>query len=140
MNKEMFRGRTVIRGKVSGEVLVSNEPISFKQSIDAYSGIVVEKNHILEGMSVSGKILIFPSGKGSTGGSFRLLEMARKKTLPKGIVVLESDPIIVAGAIIVKIPMVDSIDRNIFKRIKSGDLVTLDANEAIVKINKLENN
>lgn len=136
MNEIILKGKRVVKGNISGEALVSNEPISFKQSIDASSGIIVEKGHELEGICITGKILIFPSGKGSTGGSFRLLEMARKHTLPKGIINLKSDPIIVAGAIIVEIPMLDSVDPKIFDLIKSGDFITLDANREIIKLIK----
>lgn len=136
MNEIILKGKRVVRGNISGEALVSNKPISFKQSIDASSGIIVEKGHELEGICITGKILIFPSGKGSTGGSFRLLEMARKHTLPKGIINLKSDPIIVAGAMIVEIPMLDRADPKIFDLIKSGDFITLDANREIIKLIK----
>ena len=134
MPEIIIRGKRVVKGNVSGEALISHEPISFKQSVDASSGIIIEKNHELEGICITGKILIFPTGKGSTGGSFRLLEMARKKTLPRGIINLKSDPIIVAGAIIVKIPMLDRVDPKIFDLIKSGDFITLDANREIIKL------
>jgi len=55
--------------------------------------VFVEKNPELEGINVAGKILVYPTGKGSTVGSFALYEMARCKTAPKGIINIRAEPI-----------------------------------------------
>ena len=62
-------GRKIFKGKISGEALVSSDSISFYGGVDPDNGVIVEKGHDLEGQSVAGKILVFPSGKGSTVGS-----------------------------------------------------------------------
>jgi len=64
-----MQGRKIFKGKVIGEALVTGDDISFYGGCDPETGEIVEKGHHLEGKSVSGKILVFPSGKGSTVGS-----------------------------------------------------------------------
>ena len=65
-----MNGRTISPGKALGKALVTSEPIGFYGGIDIKTGVVIEKNHPLEGKSVKGKILVFPCGKGSTVGSY----------------------------------------------------------------------
>lgn len=129
-----LRGHKVAKGKAEGEALVSRQPISFLGGVDVESGLIVEKNHELEGKSITGKILVFPVGKGSTLGSYRMYEMMRNNTQPKGIINLRADPVIAVGAIIGNIPMVDDLDQNPLETIKSGDHVELDADNGLVKI------
>ena len=65
-----FQGRKIYQGLAQGETLVTSMGISFFGGVDPDSGLIVEKDHELEGQSISGKILVFPTGKGSTVGSF----------------------------------------------------------------------
>ncbi|HID73537.1 MAG TPA: DUF126 domain-containing protein, partial [Thermoplasmata archaeon] len=65
-----MKGRSISPGRAEGEAIVSPEPIGFYGGIDAQTGIVIEKGHPLEGLSVTGKVLVFPNGKGSTVGSY----------------------------------------------------------------------
>lgn len=137
MREIILKGHRVAKGRAQGEALVSHEAISFLGGVDSETGLIIEKNHELEGVSVTGKILVFPVGKGSTLGSYRLYEMVRCKTQPKGIINVRADPVITVGAIISNIPMVDDLDGNPMKLIKTGDYVQLDADQGIVKIRAL---
>ena len=62
-----------------------------------------------------------------------LYSLAKKKLAPKAIVNQKADPVVVVGAIIADIPMIDQID---IKQIKTGDLVEVDAYNGLVKILK----
>jgi len=134
MDEIILKGHKVAKGKAKGEALVSQEPISFFGGVNPKTGLIIDKNHDLEGISIAGKILVFPVGKGSTVGSYHLYEMARYKTQPKGIINLRADPVVAVGAIISNIPMVDKTDGNPLELIKTGDYVELDGDKGIVKI------
>lgn len=134
MGEIILKGHTITKGKAEGEALVSREAISFMGGVDPKTGVIIEKNHQLEGVSVTGKILVFPIGKGSSLGSYRLYEMLRFQTHPKGIVNLRADPVIVTGAIISNIPMVDRLDGNLLELVRTGDYVELDADQGLVRI------
>ncbi len=132
----ILKGHKVAKGKASGEALVSHAPISFMGGVNPETGLVVEKGHELEGVNLSGKILVFPKEKGSSGGSYQLYEMVRCNTAPKGLILLSAGPIITSGAIIGNIPMVDKLDQNPVEVIKSGDYVELDADQGTVTVNR----
>jgi predicted aconitase with swiveling domain len=116
-------GRVVKRGVAEGVALVSPAPIGFLGGVDPDSGIVIEPGHPLEGQCVTGRVLVFPTGKGSTVGSYTLYRMARGRTAPAAIVNAESEAIVAVGAIISDIPMVDQVEISQFQ---TGDRVQID--------------
>jgi predicted aconitase with swiveling domain len=103
-----------------GEALVSSEPISFFGGVDPDTGVVVEAGHQLEGQCVAGRVLVFPTGKGSTVGSYILYRMKKGGVAPAAIVNFESEPIVAVGAIISDIPLVDGVEMG---KIATGDWV-----------------
>jgi predicted aconitase with swiveling domain len=115
-----FRGRVIKSGTAEGIALVSPEPIGFLGGVDPETGIVVEPGHPLVGECVAGRVLVFPTGKGSTVGSYTLYRMARAGTAPSAIVNAESEAIVAVGAIIGQVPMVDRVD---ITQIETGDRV-----------------
>lgn len=92
--------------------------------------MVVEPGHPLEGQCVTGRVLVFPTGKGSTVGSYTLYRMARTGTAPAAIVNAESEAIVAVGAIIGDIPMVDQVD---IAQLQTGDRVRVDGDQITVE-------
>ena len=126
----MIRCRTIFQGKGTGKALVSNASISFFGGIDPNTGVVVERDHPLFGKSIKGKVLIFPTGKGSTVGSYILLQLSKNGKAPAAIVCKEAEAIVAVGAIMGEIPMVDNPDVFDFT---NDQLITVDGfNGAIV--------
>ena len=125
-----LKGRIIYKGTGEGEALTTAQPISFYGGVDPNTGVVIEKGHELQGQSVKGKVLVFPTGKGSTVGSYTLYRMKRNGTAPAGIVNKESETVIAVGAIISEIPCVDSVD---ISRIKTGDTVRIENNVVTVQ-------
>ncbi|HHX44197.1 MAG TPA: DUF126 domain-containing protein [Chloroflexi bacterium] len=103
-------GRVIVEGQASGPALVSDRPISFLGGVDPETGRIVEPGHPLEGRSVAGCVLVFPTGKGSTVGSYILYRLAKANLAPAAIVNAESEPIVAVGALIAGIPMIDRVD------------------------------
>lgn len=118
-----LEGRLIKAGDITGEALVSTEPIGFLGGVDGESGIVIEKGHPLEGECVAGKVLVFPSGKGSTVGSYVIYQLATNGLAPAAILNAESEPIVAVGAIISDVPMVDQLP---IERIRNGDRVRVE--------------
>jgi predicted aconitase with swiveling domain len=119
-----LKGRIIYKGKGEGEALTTTMPISFYGGVDPNTGEVLEKGHELHGKSVKGKILVFPTGKGSTVGSYTLYRMKKNGTAPAGIINRECETIVAVGAIISEIPCVDKID---IAQIKTGNRVRIEA-------------
>ena len=119
-----LNGRKISPGVAEGEALVTTQGLSFFGGVDTQTGIVTEKGHELEGKSISGKILVFPQGKGSTVGSYALYRMKKQGTAPLALINSECETIVAVGAIISEIPCVDKID---ISQIKTGQKIKVDA-------------
>jgi len=120
---EQLKGRIIFKGKIEAEALTTIMPISFYGGVDPNTGIVIEKGHELQGISVKNKILVFPQGKGSTVGSYTLYRMKKNGTAPAAIINKESETIVAVGAIISEIPTIDKID---VTKIKTGNKIKVE--------------
>lgn len=118
-----IEARVIKAGRAEGAALVSPAPIGFLGGVDPDTGVVLEPGHPLQGQSVRGKVLVFPTGKGSTVGSYTVLRLARNGAGPVAIINAESEAIVAVGAIIGDIPMVDRVD---ISAIETGDWVVVD--------------
>jgi len=126
---QRLRGRVICCGRAQGRALVSPEPIGFLGGVDPHTGVVIEPGHPLAGRCVAGRVLVFPSGKGSTVGSYTLYQLACNGVAPAAILNREADPVVAVGAIIAEIPMLDGID---IALLHDGDLVQVLGDEATV--------
>jgi hypothetical protein len=131
MQPIILKGRGIVEGNCKAKALVSSKPISFLGGVDPADGKIIEKNHDLCGECIKDKVLCFPHGHGSTVGSYVIYSLAKKGLAPKAILNNTADPVVVVGAIIAEIPMIDQID---IKKIRNGDIVEVDAYKGIVKI------
>ena len=128
--------RSISKGVGEGEALVCHHPIGFNFGVDVPTGTIIEHNHELEGKSFRGKVLIFPHGKGSTGGSYVVYQVACEGTAPAAIINLNTETIIAVGAIMGKIPVVDHMAEDPFALIEDGDWVRVDAVNGVVTVTK----
>jgi uncharacterized protein len=106
----ILHGRGISRGTATGPLLIGPDPISFLSGVDPETGIVMEKGHPLEGKDITGTVLAFEYGKGSTVGSYILYALSRSGHAPAAIINAEAETIIAVGAIIGHIPMVDRLN------------------------------
>ncbi len=134
----VLKGKPVVGGEACGEAIVSNEPISFWGGIDPRTGEVIDRRHELSGENVTGKIFVFPTGRGSSTSSAILLEAVRTGAAPAAIINLKVDPILALGSIVADemykrtVPIV-LLDEEAFSSIKQGDRLTLET-DGTVKI------
>ncbi|NLV25613.1 MAG: DUF126 domain-containing protein [Methanomicrobiales archaeon] len=105
----ILHGRGISRGIGKGPILIAPDPISFLSGVNPETGIVIEPGHPLEGKDITGSVLAFEYGKGSTVGSYILYALSRNGHAPAAIINGEAETIIVVGAIMGKIPMIDRI-------------------------------
>ena len=126
-----YMGRKIYKGIVEGTAIVTKDAISFYGGVDPETGRIVEVGHELEGQSITGKVLVFPTGKGSTVGSYTMYRMKKNKTAPAAIVNVEIDTIIAVGCIISEIPCIDKID---ISNIKTGQKLIVNGSEGTVVV------
>jgi predicted aconitase with swiveling domain len=127
----ILNGRKISTGYAAGEALVTSMGISFYGGVDPETGQVVEKGHDLEGQSIAGRVLVFPTGKGSTVGSYTLYRLKKAGLAPAAIINAESETITAVGCIISDIPCVDQIS---IEKIETGMQVSMDGETGFVEI------
>ena len=136
--KKVLQGRKVVEGRAEGYAIVAqHDCISFMGSTNPKTGYIIERGHELEGVCMQGKILCFPTSKGSTGGSYMLYDAVKRGVGPAGIINIEAESIVIIGAIVSDLPMVDKID---ITQIETGDYVVMDATNGIVEVTKKKEN
>lgn len=129
-----LKGHKIFGGKVQGAALVSKQGISLYGGVDFETGIIKERRHEICGVSVAGKILVFPFGKGSTGWARGLFYLKENGVAPKALVVRELCEFVVVGAVTSEIPAVCCFDGDPTEIIRNGSKLEVDANEGLVKI------
>jgi hypothetical protein len=126
-----------VKGYGEGEALASKDPICFYLA-DPRTGVISERGHQLQGKSVAGKVLIFPTGKASSAVQMDgLTKLMLNNVMPKAMVVTDVEPVLVSAAALLQIPLVDKLEKDPFEVIQTGDFVKVDATNAIVTVIKL---
>lgn len=127
-----MNGRVLIDGSATGEALVLEESLSLWGGLDPETGRIVEVNHPQRGAIVTGRVLVLPSGRGSSSSATILAEAIRIGTAPSGIVLAEPDEILAIGALAAtelygrSIPIVVA-DRAGYAAITDGESITIGA-------------
>lgn len=130
----ILKGRLISGGKAEGEAIVTKDPIVFNLGIDAETGIITEDGHELQGESVRDKVLVFPCGKGSTGGAYTIFRMGKKGTGPKAMICQYSEILVTIGSMLGEIPVVDQISPEGLSRISNGDHLVVNADEGRIEV------
>ena len=125
----------ITKGKVdSAPALVSKDAICF-YLVEPETGVVKERNHDAFGKSVVGKVLIMPSGKGSSvvqlDGLYKLM---MRNNGPAAFVVQVADTVLVAAAAAMEMPMVHRVDPEFFTDVESGMNIALDVEQGTITI------
>lgn len=97
-----LEGRTLVAGEAAGPVLVLDEPLSFWGGMDPATGAIVDRHHPQVGEVLTGRVLVMPSGRGSSSSSYVLAEAIRAGTAPAAIVLGEPDPIVALGSLVAR--------------------------------------
>ena len=126
-----LEGRSLLGGRAAGEACVLDEPLSFWGGFDPESGAIIDRRHPQAGAALKGRVLVMPSGRGSSSSSSVLAEAIRAGTAPAGIVLAEPDDIVVLGAIVARelygteVPVL-VLSGDDYSRIGTGDAVAID--------------
>ena len=129
---QKFKGDGLVGGIGEGPALVTSQGIAFNLGVDEVTGIVIETGHALEGESVAGRVVVCRSGKGSTAGSFSLLQLAQRGIAPAAIVNMQADAVITAGCVLAEIPLVHRLNTNI-NGFAAGTILRVDGTAGTVE-------
>ncbi len=129
-----FTCHKISEGSAKAPAIISHERIMFYQ-VRPEDGMMDEKDHELQGRIIAKKVLIFPGGKGSSVvQQDGLYHLDRFHNMPAALIVSDPDPVLVAGAIIMEIPMVDRLPEEFYETVKDDDVILVNADEGYVEI------
>lgn len=96
----VYAERVLVAGDASGAIAASTEMLSFWGGVDPATGVVIDHRHSLSGQSIAGRVVVLPKGKGSSTGSYVLLDAWVAGTGPAGLLLNKVDEIISLGAVV----------------------------------------
>lgn len=130
MAKELT-GKVSHPGVAEGEVLLLTEPVSFWGGVD-HHGEIIDVHHAQHKAKMTNKILVMPSGRGSSSATAVLAELIRTGDGPLAIIMLQCDTILVIGALVsaeiygISMPIVE-LDQDQYAQLSDGMRVSVDA-------------
>jgi hypothetical protein len=136
MTVRRLYGRGVIAGRARGPALISDRTIMGWGGIEIHSGIVVEKGHPLEGISIKDSILILDGSKGSNGWSLFFHSAQVAGCGPAGLVFPRLDSRTAVTAAVLNIPLVTDVAPAIFQQIRVGDMVLIDGETGLIEFDR----
>jgi hypothetical protein len=129
-----IKAHPVSAGKAEGVAVVYEGPFAFLGDLDPSTGKICMPRHKLESVSLVNKIFVFTTGKGSSGCDFAAWMAKKNGNSPAAMICLESEPVLSGAVIAAEIPTVDRPGADIFKLIKTGDHVMVDAIKGTITI------
>ena len=130
----VLQGRGIVPGVVEAEALVTRDPISGFGGIDVATGTIIEPRHELFGVCFTGKVLVFPGAKGSSGWSGFFQSTRLMGTAPAAFVFDVVTTKAVLGAIVTRIPTVVEASPPPLDVIRTGDRVRVDGDTGQVTV------
>jgi len=130
---KIFKAKKISPGKASGPALVTLERLGLRGFVNLEEGKFAGGMGKLEGASLAGAVLIFPSSKGSTLWSITLDHICRFGHAPAAMVNSKLDPFVTLGCTLQNIPLVQVEDESFFDHVKNGDFVTVDADRGEIR-------
>ncbi len=124
--------------KVEGIALVADDNFSARYDLDRIKGVFSRPQHKLFGQSYKDVILVLNTAKGGVATAWMLYEMTSRLVAPKAILLNQANTILVQGAALANMAMVDRFDKgDVTKLIATGDHLVVDPQTGQVDVNSL---
>lgn len=132
------QGKVLNEGCASGDVLVLDEPLSFWGGYDPQTGTIIDQQHPQVGATMTGKIVVMPGTRGSSGTPGVLGESLRLRTGPAGLVLNKPDINVTAAALVVSTlydmhcPVV-ALDETAFRALHARTAISIEADGSVIQ-------
>jgi len=136
LRKKVIRGRGVWGGVAEGPAMVSRDTIQGWSGLDDETGVVIEKGHPFEGLSIKGAVLILSGGKGSNGWSSHFHTARLKGLAPAAFVFPKMDSRTGVAVVVTKVPAVTDLEEDVFEMIRTGDWVRVDGDSGTLEVTR----
>ncbi len=116
--------------EVRGRALVLAEGLSLWGGMDPATGELIDAHHPQRGARLTGRVVVMPSGRGSSSSASVLAEAVRAKTAPAAILLGEPDLILAIGSAVAEelygtvVPVL-VLDAERLAAIRDGEMVRI---------------
>ena len=117
--------KILVKGKVKGPILKSQNPINFLGTMDKKTGIINDEHHDLFQKSVKDSILVFPHGIGSSVGAYTIYSIKSNNSAPLAMICEKVDLTVATGCALANIPLV-TVSEEEFSSFENGKEISLD--------------
>lgn len=100
MMQDGDQARFILAGEAAGPILATDEPLSFWGGVDPATGLIIDVHHPLHGHSLTGKVLVMPSSRGSCTGSGVLLDLVLSGRGPSALIFRDPEDVLTLGALV----------------------------------------
>ena len=131
MEKIRIKGRAEYPGCVEAEALVSPMPLMGFTNVNSVMGYTTERRHPLFKVPYTGKVLVYPSPRGSGG----FMGYGRG-AIPAAFVHTKASPLTIMCAQAGHVPSMTDFEVDPLTVIETGDMVLVNADEGYIEITK----
>ena len=121
--------KTIVKGKASGKIMKTSNPINFLGTVDKKTGVISDKNHDLYEKSIKDSILVFPSGVGSSVGAYTIFSIKKNNSAPLAMICQKADLTVATGCALANIPLI-IVSNQEFESLQNGMKVSIDTDLA----------
>ena len=132
--KRQLHGPAGLGPMVEGQAIVSRQGFNARYDLDRERGIFSRPEHDLVGASPAGKIYVFATPKGGIATSWALLDLRSRGLAPLALVCRRANPVVVQGAVLSGIPILDRLELDPTEHIRTGDWIRLTPSMGLLEI------
>lgn len=130
----VLRGHPGVGRPVEAEALVCHDNFSARYDVNRRTGVFSRLSHALYGVSLVGKVCVFNTAKGGVATAWALLDMQARGIAPAALIFRLTNPIMVQGAVLAGIALMDRLEPDPLALLQTGDLVQVDPPSGTVTI------
>lgn len=130
----VLTGHPGVGDVVEGEALVSPDGFSARYDLDLTTGVISRESHALCGQSIAGKVFVCPLAKGGFATSWALLDLKSRGLAPAAMLFGVANPVMVQGAVLAGVALMDQLTPDPMEVIKTGDRVRVDPKAGRVEV------
>ena len=130
----VLAGHAGVGQAVEGLALVSPDGFSARYDLDRATGRISRASHALHGQALAGKVFVCPVAKGGFATSWALYDLRARGLAPAAMLFGWANPVMVQGAVLAGIALMDQLAPDPLAVIHTGDWVRVEPGAGRVQV------
>jgi predicted aconitase with swiveling domain len=130
----VLRGHPGVGPDIEGQVWVCEDNFSARYDLDRRNGTFSRRSHRCYGQSLVDKVCVFNTAKGGVSTSWALLDMKTRGVAPAALIFRLANPVMVQGAVLADLPLMDRLEPDPITSLRSGDWVRVRPSAGVIEV------